>query len=206
MRHAGRQRGLELAQAVGPRRWRRRRRPSTTSRTGTATTSAIGGVRGRGRRDRRGRAPRGARWARRSPDPVVIDDDVVGQLADALAARAVAPTASASPRSTRRGGRCRAAHARRLLRHRVPRDDPGRRARLRAPADVARPVGRLRRFGFHGLSHAYASRRAAELARSTRRRAADRLVPPRRGRVAVRRPRRADRSTRRWGSRRSTGS
>ena len=72
----------------------------------------------------------------------------------------------------------------RLLRHRVPRDDPAGRRDLRArdrlfhtafhaglpqaAATYALPAAwrerwAIRRFGFHGLSHAYASRRAAEL-------------------------------------------
>ena len=46
----------------------------------------------------------------------------------------------------------------------------------------------LRRYGFHGLSHAWVARHAPELLGRGRSTAADRLVPPRRGRVAVRDP------------------
>ncbi len=63
---------------------------------------------------------------------------------DAVAARA----------ARRAGGR--------LLRHRLPRHPAGRGRDLRAAARVARALG-VRRYGFHGLSHAYCSRRAAEL-------------------------------------------
>ena len=44
----------------------------------------------------------------------------------------------------------------------------------------------LRRYGFHGLSHAWVARRAPRAARARRRRAAHRQLPPGRGRLAVR--------------------
>ncbi len=47
----------------------------------------------------------------------------------------------------------------------------------------------LRKYGFHGLSHAYATRRAAELVGRPAGAAADRDLPSRRGRVAGRDPR-----------------
>ena len=62
----------------------------------------------------------------------------------------------------------------------------------------------LRRYGFHGLSHAYASRRAAELLGAAPARAAAGHRPPRRGRLAGRRAQAGARSTRRWASPRST--
>ena len=47
-----------------------------------------------------------------------------------------------------------------LLRHGVPRDDAGGRRDLRRAAAWRERHG-VRRYGFHGLSHAYAARRAA---------------------------------------------
>ena len=76
---------------------------------------------------------------------------------------------------------------RRLLRHRVPRHDARRRVTYALPPEW-RTRWDLRRYGFHGLSHAYASRRAAELLGRTRGRPADRDLPPGRRRVARRRP------------------
>ena len=50
-----------------------------------------------------------------------------------------------------------------MLRHRLPRHDPRRRRDFPALPAEWRRRWPLRRFGFHGLSHAYVSRRAAEL-------------------------------------------
>ena len=124
-----------------------------------------------------------------SPNPVVIDDDVERRLLAAHPARAAAPAArrAADPRGARTPAR-RA--ARRVLRHRVPRDDAGRREDVRAAQGVARTlaaatvrlprsVARLCVAHRRGPSSAV---RVAEL------RTGD--VPPRRGRVAVRGARR----------------
>ena len=73
---------------------------------------------------------------------------------------------------------------------------------------LARARWGLRRYGFHGLSHAYASGprdRAAAVSRR-RRGVPGRHLPPRRRRVAGGGSSAADRSTRRWASRRSRGS
>ena len=51
----------------------------------------------------------------------------------------------------------------------------------------------VRRYGFHGLSHAWAAERAAALVGPAGRRAGRRDVPPRLGRVAGRRRRRSQR-------------
>ena len=64
----------------------------------------------------------------------------------------------------------------------------------------------LRRFGFHGLSHAWVARRAPELTRTAGGRPADRELPPGRGSLALRDPAMADPSTPRWASRRSRAS
>ena len=64
---------------------------------------------------------------------------------------------------------------------------------------------RLRRFGFHGLSHAYAARRAAELLGRAATTCGSSPATSARARRCARSPA-AARSTRRWASRRSRGS
>ena len=175
VRRARRQCRLQLAQALGSRRiddavvaaqnidalGRRRRRP-------IGEFAAAVGV------DRRRRAPRRARRPRRSPAPVVVDDDVLGADRRARAARAAAPARARSPRSRRPRRAVPARGARRVLRHRVPRDDSARRAHVRAPGRVARRAGRCGVSASTGSRTPTRRRRAAELIGSAGRRRADR--------------------------------
>ena len=87
--------------------------------------------------------------------------------------------------STRPGGCCRTCPHVACFDTAFHRTIPAAASTHALPAQWRRPE--LRRYGFHGLSHAWASRRAAEL---RARRSARRGLPPRRGGVAVRRARR----------------
>ena len=140
VRCAGRQRRLELAQALGARRRRRGRRDARHRRLGRRRRAdrrvrdgEVGG-------DRRGRPPGRARRCRRSPGRWSSTTPWSAQLPRARRARAAAPT----PRGRRASRAARravpAATPRRVLRHRVPRDAPARRARLRAPGGLARAL------------------------------------------------------------------
>ena len=95
--------------------------------------------------------------------PCVVDDEVVcagiaalTDLAPLHQPKAVAGLAAV----TARASGCAAG---RLLRHRLPRDPPPRGLHVRAAPPSGAAARSLRRYGFHGLSHAYASRRAAEM-------------------------------------------
>ena len=92
---------------------------------------------------------------------------------------------------------------RRLLRHRVPRGAcRPRRRPTRCPVSGA-SAGTCAAYGFHGLSHAYATRRASALVGRPIDDSPNRHLPPWGRCVARRRRRRARRLTRRWASRRS---
>ena len=89
----------------------------------------------------------------------------------------------------------------------TPRSTPRCRPRRRTyalPREWNERFG-LRRYGFHGLSHAYAVRRGARARRPAGRGAADRLLPPRGRRLAGRGPGRRSRWTPRWASPRWPG-
>ena len=123
----------------------------------------------------RARRARSQRWATSTPSGHRVvhggtrfRDAVVRRRGRRGGARGADRPRAAAPAEVARGARRRARGAagraaRGLLRHRVPR----RRCRA-AAATYALPAEwrerwALRRYGFHGLSHAYASRRAAEL-------------------------------------------
>ena len=100
--------------------------------------------------------------ARASAAPALIDDEVVATIERADPARAAAQPG----RADRHRGGPRAAAGRaagRRVRHRVPRDDPaGRRAPTRSTPRW-RERWQIRRYGFHGTSHAYVARQTAAL-------------------------------------------
>ena len=161
---ARRQRRLELAQALGARRARRTSVVAAhDSRSGTATTRPIGEFAARGRRDRRGRPPRRARRRRvrrrRSSSTTTWwrSSQTSSPLAPLHQPRALAAIAAARRALPRRDVTSRASTPRSTRRSRRPRTSYALPAAWRARWP-------LRRFGFHGLSHAYAARRAAELA------------------------------------------
>ena len=94
-------------------------------------------------------------------EAVRIDARRRGGAARAGRPRAAAPAEVA--RGARRGQRGAAGAARgRLLRHRLPRHAPGGGRTYALPAEWRERWG-LRRYGFHGLSHAWVARRAPEL-------------------------------------------
>ena len=135
-------------------------------------------------------------------EPVVIDGEVESRPARAGRAGAAAPAQVA--RRARRG-RARRCPACRPSPASTPPSTPRCRAAAATYALPARWRERwgLRRYGFHGLSHAWVARRAPRAARRARRRPADRQLPPGRRCFAVRDRRRTLASTRRWASRRS---
>ena len=93
--------------------------------------------------------------------PALVDDDVLAEL-EALIPLAPLhnPAELAASEAARRALPRRAAGG--GVRHRVPRHHARPRAPLRAsPRDLADRY-RIRRYGFHGISHAYVARRAAE--------------------------------------------
>ena len=166
-------------------------------------------VRRRGDRAvRAGRRRRATGWstaAPGSPPRCVVDDAALAGIRELSAARPAPPAQVDRRHRGRRGGPAGRAE-RRLLRHRVPRHDPAPPPR---PTRSRRRGARrwdLRRFGFHGLSHAYASRRVAELLG----RAGDpglRVVTCHLGAgSSLAAVLAAGRWTRRWGSRRSRAS
>ena len=200
----GRQRRVEQPQAAAARRRRPAGRRSTTStraaaRTRRATSRARPLGCGAGRR---GRPPGGAR-RHRFTAPVLVDDGVRG------GARGAGRPGAAAPAEVARGARRRARGAARTCPHVACFDTafhatlPAAAATYALPAEWRERLG-VRRYGFHGLSHAYASRRAAELL--GRPLASLRLVTCHLGAGAslaavARRPLA---STRPWASRRST--
>ena len=115
-----------------------------------------------------------------------IDADVDAGAARAGRARAAAPAASRCAALDAVDGRAARAAGGRVLRHRLPRHAAAGRRHLRAAARSGASAGRCAAIGFHGLSHAWVARRAARAAGRRRRGPADRQLPPRRGRVAVR--------------------
>ena len=118
--------------------------------------------------------------------PGRVDDALVADLR-ALTELAPLHQPPRSTRSTRSAAPARRPCGR-VLRHGVPRDAAGGGAHVRASRASGASGTALRRYGFHGLSHAYASRRAAELVGGAR--AAPRDLPPRRRGVARRGARR----------------
>ena len=159
-----RQRGLEQPQAAGPRRRRRRRgrRADLPAPRGAADAAAVAEAIGGLRRDRRGRPPdrprrdalpraRCASTTRSRRDLRALTDLAPLHQPKSLAALGgregrPARTCPRWPASTRPSTPTMPAAA---TTYALPREWRKRWA--------------LRRYGFHGLSHAYASRRAAEL-------------------------------------------
>ena len=135
------------------------RRPRRRLRAGASSAfEDTGGPHRPGRR----RPPGGPRRGPLRPRPTLVDDAV--QAGDRASQAPLAPLHNPSQPARHRdrhrqlypdaaaGGR---------VRHRLPPDDAGPRLPLRAAARAGRPL-RIRRYGFHGTSHAYVSRRAAE--------------------------------------------
>ena len=200
----GRQRRFEQPQAVAARRAPTAVAVRPLARGGTRRRGALRDALDRGGSDRRGRPPHRPRRHASFVEPVVVDDAVERRL-DALidlaplhqprrlraldavgrlAARRAAGRAASTPRSTRRCPPAAATYA--------------------LPRRVARRGGPLRRFGFHGLSHAYASR--APPSCCGRPLEELRIVTCHLGAGAsLAAVARGARSTRRWGSRRSRG-
>ena len=128
---------------------------SWTRADGVVAEADLPPPRGRGRRRRR--APRpiepfgpvdavgppgGPRRDRGSPAPVVVDEAVARRDPRAHGARAAPPAEVASRASRRSRAALPGRAARRLLRHRVPRHDPGRGRDLRAPRRRGASAGR----------------------------------------------------------------
>ena len=154
---------------------------SGSPRTRRSCAEAIARARG----GRRRRPPGRPRRRRGSPAPVALVDEA--SLAALEALTALAPLHQ--PRSLAAIARGRGGAARTCPQS--PASTPRSTRRSRRPRRPTRSRREwrerwaLRRFGFHGLSHAYASRRAAELlGPAGRPGAAGRDLPPRRGRVA----------------------
>ena len=162
-------------------------RPRSSAGTGRATSTRCGTFLERAPGRRRGRAPG---RARRSPVPRVGAGRRRGGRLPRLDRR---PGAAAQPAGGGRDpGRCGdllpdvpAVAAFDTSFHATIPDEA---ATYALPREWNHRFG-LRRYGFHGLSHAYAVRRGAELVGRDARRAPGRLLPPRGGRLAVRRPR-----------------
>ena len=94
--------------------------------------------------------------------PVLLDDDVLEYLTS-LTDLAPLHQPSVTGRRVRDRRLLPVGARRRGVRHRIPRDDSTRPPRpTRCPREWNRRWG-LRRYGFHGLSHAHAVRRAAHL-------------------------------------------
>ena len=93
-------------------------------------------------------------------DPTIIDDDVLNEIKDLDSARTLAQS------GRRLGYRGRAGGVRRTaccdLRHRLLQHLAAAAATYAIPRDLAQNY-RIRRYGFHGTSHQYRLRAAAEL-------------------------------------------
>ena len=93
--------------------------------------------------------------------PVVVDASVEGDLDQLAESRSSSqPAGGCSHAGVRGSGSCPPNGG--LLRHRLPQDTAAAASTYALPAEW-RAQWPIRRYGFHGLSHAYAARRAAQL-------------------------------------------
>ena len=130
--------------------------------------------------DRAGRSHRASHRPRRSrlTEPVLVDDDVLDYL-DSIEDLAPLHNPEPSPASGRHASCCAGSPEVACFDTTFHAYCRPRRARTRCPRVEQR--WSLRRYGFHGLSHAYAVRRGAELIAGHPSNRARGLVPPGRG-------------------------
>ena len=185
---AGGQRRVQQPQAAPARRRRHRlgaadTRPAEHGSCGPGRAHRRTGAAGR-RPTRSGTGSCTA--AREFAAPVRIDDAVDAAAARPHRPRPAAPAEVAGRHSTPCTTCCPTCRPWRCFDTAFHATLPDAASTYALPAEWRERYG-LRRYGFHGLSHAYASRRAAELTGAR----ADRGGPSRRGRLAVRGARRA---------------